>query len=55
MFLGQQILELDQEQMMMQETSGGNKASAEIDGLTSLYAIKTFDNGLFLKARNDSN
>ena len=31
------------------ETSGGNKASAEIDGLTSLYAIKTFDNGLFLK------
>ena len=32
------------------ETSGGNKASAEIDGLTSLYAIKTFDNGLFLKA-----
>ena len=32
------------------ETSGGNKASAEIDGLTSLYVIKTFDNGLFLKA-----
>ena len=32
-----------------EETSGGNKASAEIDGLTSLYAIKTFDNGLFLK------
>ena len=32
------------------ETSGGNKASAEIDGLTSLYAIKTFDNGFFLKA-----
>ena len=33
-----------------EETSGGNKASAEIDGLTSLYAIKTFDNGFFLKA-----
>ena len=32
------------------ETAGGNKASAEIDGLTSIYAIKTFDNGLFLKA-----
>ena len=32
------------------ETANGNKASAEIDGLTSLYAIKTFDNGLFLKA-----
>ena len=32
------------------ETSGGNKASAEIDGLTSLYAMKTFNNGLFLKA-----
>tara|TARA_B110000503_G_scaffold31144_1_gene50308 strand:- start:424 stop:1074 length:651 start_codon:yes stop_codon:yes gene_type:complete len=33
-----------------EETAGNNKASAEIDGLTSLYAIKTFDNGLFLKA-----
>lgn len=33
-----------------EETTGDNKASAEIDGLTSLYAIKTFDNGLFLKA-----
>jgi hypothetical protein len=32
------------------ESSGGNKASAEIDGLTSLYAMKTFNNGLFLKA-----
>ena len=32
------------------ETNNGNKASAEIDGLTSLYAIKTFDNGFFLKA-----
>jgi len=33
-----------------EETTGDNKASAEIDGLTSLYAIKTFDNGFFLKA-----
>ena len=33
-----------------EETTGDNKASAEIDGLTSLYAIKTFDSGLFLKA-----
>jgi hypothetical protein len=33
-----------------EDTAGGNKASAEIDGLTSLYAIKTFDNGFFLKA-----
>ena len=31
------------------ETTGGNKASAEIDGLTSLYVIKTFDNDFFLK------
>ena len=33
-----------------EETANGNTASAEIDGLTSLYGIKTFDNGLFLKA-----
>ena len=32
------------------ETTAGNKASAEIDGLTSVYVIKTFDNGMFLKA-----
>ena len=31
------------------ETANGNKASAEIDGLTSLYVIKTFDNDFFLK------
>jgi hypothetical protein len=32
------------------ETTAGNKASAEIDGLTSVYVIKTFDNGFFVKA-----
>tara|TARA_B100001057_G_scaffold219065_1_gene219259 strand:- start:1296 stop:1961 length:666 start_codon:yes stop_codon:yes gene_type:complete len=36
------------------ETSGGNKASAEIDGLTSIYLIKTFSNGLFVKAGQTS-
>jgi hypothetical protein len=33
-----------------EETASGNKASAEIDGLTSIYAIKTFDSGFFVKA-----
>ena len=32
-----------------EETSGDNKASAEIDGLTSVYLIKTFESGLFVK------
>ena len=36
------------------ETSGGNKASAEIDGLTSIYLIKTFENGFFVKAGQTS-
>jgi hypothetical protein len=31
------------------ETVGNNKASAEIDGLTSIYLIKTFENGFFVK------
>jgi len=30
--------------------SGTNKASAEIDGLTSIYVIKTFGSGFFVKA-----
>ena len=30
--------------------SGTNKASAEIDGLTSFYVIKTFGSGFFVKA-----
>ena len=34
--------------------SGTNKASAEIDGLTSIYVIKTFQNGLFVKAGQTS-
>ena len=32
-----------------EETTGNNKASAEIDGLTSIYLIKTFESGFFLK------
>ena len=32
------------------ETAGNNKAAAEIDGLTTIYAIKTFESGFFLKA-----
>ena len=32
------------------DTAGGNKASAEIDGLISVYGIKTFDTGFFVKA-----
>jgi len=36
------------------ETSGGNKASAEIDGLTSIYLIKTFESGFFVKAGQTS-
>ena len=36
------------------ETNGGNKASAEIDGLTSIYLIKTFESGLFVKAGRTS-
>ena len=34
--------------------SGTNKASAEIDGLTSLYIIKSFESGLFFKAGQTS-
>jgi hypothetical protein len=30
--------------------SGTNTASAEIDGLTSIYVIKTFESGFFVKA-----
>ena len=33
-----------------EETAGDNKASADIDGLTSVYIIKTFESGLFVKA-----
>jgi hypothetical protein len=32
-----------------EETTGDNKASAEIDGLTSVYLIKTFESGVFVK------
>lgn len=34
--------------------SGSNKASAEIDGLTSVYLIKTFQSGFFVKAGQTS-
>ena len=34
--------------------SGTNKASAEIDGLTSIYVIKTFGSGFFVKAGQTS-
>tara|TARA_B100000795_G_scaffold250945_1_gene219430 strand:- start:202 stop:873 length:672 start_codon:yes stop_codon:yes gene_type:complete len=34
--------------------SGTNKASAEIDGLTSIYLIKTFESGFFVKAGQTS-
>jgi hypothetical protein len=34
--------------------SGTNKASAEIDGLMSVYLIKTFDSGFFVKAGQSS-
>ena len=33
-----------------EETTGGNKASAEINGLTSVYLMKTFGTGFFVKA-----
>ena len=33
-----------------EESTNGNKASAEINGLASLYVLKTFGNGLFFKA-----
>ena len=32
------------------DSANGNKASAEINGLTSVYAIKTFGSGIFVKA-----
>ena len=31
------------------EDSGTNKANAEVDGITSVYLIKTFDSGFFVK------
>ena len=34
--------------------SGTNKAGAEIDGLTSIYLIKSFESGLFVKAGQTS-
>jgi len=34
--------------------SGTNKASAEIDGLLSVYLIKSFDSGFFVKAGQSS-
>ena len=34
--------------------TGTNKASAEIDGLTSIYVIKTFGSGFFVKAGQTS-
>ena len=37
-----------------EETAGGNKASAEIDGLTSIYLIKSFESGFFVKAGRTS-
>ena len=36
------------------ETTGDNKASAEIDGLTTMYIMKTFDSGFFVKFGNSS-
>ena len=33
-----------------EESTLGNKASAEINGLASVYVLKTFSNGLFFKA-----
>jgi hypothetical protein len=36
------------------ESAGGNKATAEIDGLTSIYLIKTFESGFFVKAGRTS-
>tara|TARA_B110001452_G_scaffold79851_1_gene65314 strand:- start:549 stop:1208 length:660 start_codon:yes stop_codon:yes gene_type:complete len=33
-----------------EESSNGNKASAEINGLTSVYLMKTFGTGFFVKA-----
>lgn len=36
------------------DTTGGNKASAEIDGLTTVYLIKTFESGFFVKAGRTS-
>tara|TARA_B100000965_G_C19577310_1_gene751902 strand:+ start:72 stop:737 length:666 start_codon:yes stop_codon:yes gene_type:complete len=37
-----------------EETTGDNKASADIDGLTSVYIIKTFESGLFFKVGQTS-
>ena len=34
--------------------TGTNKAAAEIDGLTSIYLIKTFESGFFVKAGQTS-
>jgi len=37
-----------------EETTGDNSAAAEIDGLTTVYLIKTFESGFFIKAGNSS-
>ena len=37
-----------------EETTGNNTASAEVDGLTSIYLMKTFSSGFFVKAGQTS-
>ena len=37
-----------------EETTGDNQASAEIDGLTTVYLMKTFDSGFFVKFGNSN-
>tara|TARA_B100001057_G_C22722879_1_gene900431 strand:+ start:306 stop:983 length:678 start_codon:yes stop_codon:yes gene_type:complete len=37
-----------------EETTGDNTAAAEVDGLTSIYLIKSFENGFFLKVGKTS-
>jgi hypothetical protein len=37
-----------------EETTGDNTANAEIDGLTTVYLMKTFDSGFFVKFGNSS-
>ena len=37
-----------------EETTGDNTAAAEIDGLTTVYLMKTFDSGFFVKVGNSS-
>ena len=37
-----------------EETTGDNTANAEIDGLTTVYLMKTFDSGFFVKLGNSN-